>query len=400
MSSGSNLTSVAQIYKRKYSDDEIGDQVMREHPLYQRIRKIGGFTGDSGGKAYLIKTGNPQGVSSTLAAAQASVSGSTGQQPKAVRTVKFGVITLGAEAMMACEGDGAFYDLVTGETDGIIEEYGDSCAFDLYRDGTGARGRVSSINGQVLTLTNADDVRNFKEGMTIVGDNNSSGASPNAGSASVDSIDEDSGTITLEAGGVAAANIIANDYLFRNGDGGACVEGIALCTPLTAPTAGDSFRGIDRSRNVRRLAGVRINDTGNTIEYNIGRAAVAAKQIGRAQDEFYLNPINFFAIQQRQNAKIEYDGGGDITAGVQAIQIPTAAGMLKLVSDADCPTNRGYGMLMKEHYIWHMGDFPHVVRDDGKPSMRQIADDGIEIRIRGWWNYIQRRPGNFSVIAI
>ena len=238
------------------------------------------------------------------------------------------------------------------------------------------------------------------EGMTIVGDNNSSGASPNAGSASVDSIDEDSGTITLEAGGVAAANIIANDYLFRNGDGGACVEGIALCTPLTAPTAGDSFRGIDRSSNVRRLAGVRINDTGNTIEYNIGRAAVAAKQIGRAQDEFYLNPINFFAIQQRQNAKIEYDGGGDITAGVQSIQIPTAAGMLKLVSDADCPTNRGYGMLMKEHYIWHMGEFPHVVRDDGKPSMRQIADDGIEIRIRGWWNYIQRRPGNFSVIAI
>ena len=96
MTSGSNLTSVAQIYKRKYSDDEIGDQVMREHPFYQRIRKVGGFTGDSGGKAYLIKTGNPQGVSSTLAAAQSSVSGSAGKQPRAVRTAKFGVITLDA----------------------------------------------------------------------------------------------------------------------------------------------------------------------------------------------------------------------------------------------------------------------------------------------------------------
>ena len=61
------------------------------------------------GLGHLIKTGNPQGVSSTLAAAQASVSGSAGKQPKAVRTVKFGVITLSAEAMMACEGDGAFY---------------------------------------------------------------------------------------------------------------------------------------------------------------------------------------------------------------------------------------------------------------------------------------------------
>lgn len=400
MASGSNLTSVAQIFKRKYSDDEIGEQVMREHALYQRIRKIGGFTGDANGKAYLIKTGNPQGVSSTLADAQAAASGSKGQQPRATRTSKYGIITLDAEAMEACDGDGAFYDLVTGETDGIIEEFGDSCAFDLYRDGTGARGRVSSINGQVLTLTNADDVRNFKEDMTIQGDNNASGLSPNAGYAAVDSIDEDSGTITLEAGGVAAANIIANDYLFRRGDGGACVEGIALCTPLVAPTSGDSFRGMDRSRNVRRLAGIRVNNTGNTIEYNIGLAAVGAKQIGRAQDEFYLNPLNFFAIQQRQNAKIEYDGGGDIIAGVQSITIPTAAGMLKLISDADCPTDRGYGVRMAEHYLWHLGELPHVVKDDGKPSMRQVDDDGIEIRIRGWWNYIQRRPGNFSVIAI
>jgi hypothetical protein len=151
---------------------------------------------------------------------------------------------------------------------------------------------------------------------------------------------------------------------------------------------------------VRRLAGVRINDTGNTIEYNIGLAAVNARKIGRTQDEFYLNPLNFFAIQQRQNAKIVYEGGNDITAGVQSIQIPTAAGMLKLVSDADCPTDRGYGMRMAEHYLWHLQEFPHVVKDDGKPSMRQVGDDGIEIRIRGWWNYIQRRPGNFSVIAI
>ena len=66
MASGSNQTSVAAIYKVKYSDDEIGTQVEREHPLYQRIRKIGGFTGDANGKAYVIKTGNSQGVSSTL----------------------------------------------------------------------------------------------------------------------------------------------------------------------------------------------------------------------------------------------------------------------------------------------------------------------------------------------
>lgn len=401
MTAGSNQDSVGFIYKRKYDNQTVADMSMREHPLYSRIRKIGGFTGDSGGKAYVIKTGNPQGVSNTFSSAQAAASGSKGKQPRATRSTKYGIITLDGEAMAACEDDGAFWDLVTNETDGIIEELGDSMAFDLYRDGTGARGRISSINGQVLTLTVADDVRNFKEDMTIVGDNNSSGASPNAGSAVVESIDEDSGTITLEAGGVAAANLVNNDYLFRLGDGGTCVEGLALCTPLTAPTAGDSFRGIDRSSNVRRLAGIRINDTGNPIEYNLGLAAVNVKRIAQSQDEVYLNPINFFQISQRANAKVVYEGGGDATIGFQTIQLATAAGMLKLVSDPDCPVNRAYGVRMSEHYLWHLKEFPHVIKDgDGKTAMKSVDEDSIEIRIRAWWNYVQRRPGCFSVVAV
>lgn len=397
---GSNQTSVAFIYKRKYDDQTVADMSMREHPLYARIRKVGGFTGDTGGKAYVIKTGNPQGVSSDFASAQSAASGSKGQQPRATRTTKYGIITLDGEAMAACENGGAFWDLVTNETDGIIEEVGDSMAFDLYRDGSGARGQISSINGNILTLTNADDVRNFKEDMTIVGDDSSGGLTPAAGSATVEAIDEDSGTITVDS--VATANLVANMYLFRKGDGGACVEGIALCTPLTAPTAGDSFRGIDRSVNVRRLAGIRINDTGNTLEYNLGLAAVQVSRIAQRQDEVYLNPIEFFKIAQRQNAKVEYEGnGGDAVIGFQTITLATASGMLKLVSDPDCPTNRAYGVRMSEHYLWHLNDLPHIVRDgDGKTAMKSTDADSIEIRTRCWWNYIQRRPGCFSVVAI
>ena len=182
-----------------------------------------------------------------------------------------------------------------------------------------------------------------------------------------------------------------------------CVQGLALCTPLVAPVFGaDSFRTIDRGSNVRKLAGVRLTGSG-AIEEDIGLLAVKCKQnVKRAFDRFYLNPINFHSVVQRLGARIEYDGGGgEATAGFETIKIATEGGTVGLVSDPDCPTTLGYGVRMSEHFIWHLDEFPHIVRDgDGKTAMKVYNADSIEIRIRAWWNYVQRMPGAFGVLSI
>lgn len=392
-------TDVQYIFKDGYDDSVVGRDVSKDHALFSDITRKGGFNGK--GQFYSIKTGNSQGVGKTVAVGQAAISTTQGEQPYVTRVTQYGFIRLNGEDMMAAPNGGAFYDYVTEQTDSILEEVGNDLALELYGDATGMRGRISSINGQILTLTNAEDVRKFSIGMTIVGDNNASGASPNAGTTTVASIDEDTGTITCAAGGVAAANLIANDYLFRYGDGGVCVQGLALATPLTAPTAGDSFRTIDRSVNVRKLAGVRLTGTGALLE-DIGLLAVKCKQnCRRAFDRFYLNPINFHAAVQTTGAKITYTGGGDgATVGFEAIDVATEGGTVKLVSDPDAPTDLGYGVRMSEHFIWHLGEFPHIVRDAGGPKMQVYNADSIEIRVRAWWNYVQKQPGAFGVLSI
>lgn len=392
-------TEVLYIFKDKYDDDSVVKSITRDHPLLDRIPRKGGFTGK--GEFYSIKTSNTQGVANDIDSARTAASTSLGKQPYLERFAKYGVIQLNGEDMHAAADGGAFYDLVTEQSDSIMEEMGNSMAHDLYGDGSGVRGRVASVNGNILTLTNPDDVRYFPLGMTVIADNNASGASPKVGSTTVTAFDDDTGTVTVA--NAAAANIAQNDYLFRYGENASCLEGLALCTPLVAPTAGDSFRGIDRSTAVRLLAGARIDDTATAIEENIRLAALKVRNNGMRgkQDAFFLNPLSFHTICTRLNAKVVYEGAmSDASVYHETISVVTPAGTLKLISDQDCPTDLGYGVLMAEHAIRHLEGLPHIIRDDGRPSLRLTSGDGIEIQMRAWWNYRQRMPSCFSVISI
>lgn len=396
----SDLSSVAFIYKRKYTDRATSDLAMRDHPLYKMVSKEAGFTGSA--FFYPQRYGNPQGVSGTFSSAQSGAASSKGVQLQASRKTKYGVITLNGEAMAACGDKGAFLDLVTTETDGVLEEMGDNLAFDLYRNGSGLRGRRSSISGEVITLTTADDARNFKVGMTIVADDTITGLSLRSGSAVVASVDETAGTVTLATGGAAAIGSFSdNDYLFRIGDPGTCVEGLSALFPLTTPTPAESFRGIDRSVNPSRLAGVRLDDTATAIEENIGLVGVKIAQQGKRADVAFLNPIKFWEVVRRLNAKVEYqDGGGQADYGFEHVKVHSPAGTIKVYSDPDCPTNRGYVGKLSAIYIKHLRGLPHIVSDDGRPNLRSASADDIEARARCWSNLIGADTACWGVFSI
>lgn len=395
----SDLTTVAYIYKRLYSDKAVGDLAMRNHPLFTKLKKEGGFTGSA--FFYPIRYGNPQGISGDFATAQAGAASSKGKQLQMSRKPKYGVITLDGEAIAAAENDaGAFLELVRQETDGVLEEMGDSLAFDAYRDGSGNRGRRSSIAGNVVTFTVADDARNFKEGLTVIASANANGSAPRTGSTTVASVDEDAGTITLTDQSLITS-FADNDYLFRKGDPTTCMEGLSSLFPLTTPSSGESFRGIDRSTNPSRLAGVRINDTETAIEENAGLVAVKISQLGKKADSLWLNPVNFWTVVKRLNAKVEYqEGGGSATYAFETFKIATPAGTLTAYSDPDCPTNRGYVLNLKTLYLKHLRGLPHIIMDDGIKSLRQTSADGIEARVRGWVNMVCTEPGANGVFAI
>ena len=402
--SASTLTTAAFIFKREYSDHQIADLTLRDHVWYAMIAKEGGFGGDD--FAYPVRYGNPQGVSGSFPRARANAKSSKGKQFKARRTSKFGVVTIDGEAALAAmeKGGGAFMNLLTMETDNVLEEVGDSLAFDFYRDTSGLRGRVASFVGNVATLSDPEDARNFKEGMTVIADDSITGLTPRAGSTFVIAVDEDAGKVEFDDITDITGTMQVNDYLFRDGDPGTCMEGLEVCTPLSAPVRGvDSFRGEDRGVNPTRLAGVRLDDTSLNAEVALGRLAIKHSKIGKSHNinQAFLNPTQFFNAAQRLNAKVEYtSGGGTADYGFQYIMIHTSAGSFKVYSDPDCPMNRGRTTREGSQYIKHLKGLPHVIDLDGNPMLRQNEENGVEARIEAFCNLIQDDPGAQGVCSL
>jgi hypothetical protein len=382
-----DLSTVAYIYKRRYSDRQTTEVATREHATLDQIAKESGFTGSA--FYYPITYGNPQGISGTFTTAQSGAATLKGLQLAASRKKKYGVVTLDGEAIAAARGDkGAFYDLVTRVSDGILEEMGDSLAFDLFRDGNGIRGRGASISTNTITLSNPEDVRNFKVGMTVGASPNATGSSPRTGTTTIAALSRSAGTILLTSA-AAITSLAGTDYLFRAGDVGTCMEGFDAATPLTAPTAGDSFRGVDRSVDVEALSGSRITSA-SIIEEDMGLCAVNISTLGKKVKMGCLYPTKFWQMVRRLNAKVEYqNGGGTANYGFEYVMIHTPAGSLKIFSEPDCPVDKFRLFNPEAHALKTLDEMVHVIRDDGRPSLRSTGADSIEVRVRSMLNYIQ-----------
>lgn len=397
----SNETNVAFVFKKRYSDDQVMDGAMRGHPLTSMIKKRDVMEGEKANYTYAVRISNPQGVSGTFTDAQDKEAGSEGVQFTASRQDTYGLIKLDGPSMRAASkrGKGAFYDLVTLETDGIIEERGDSHSHQLFGDGNATLGRISSISSNLLTLTTADDARNFKLNMTVVADDNIGGGSLRTGSTKVNSVDEDGGKVGLVS--VAAiTGLAANDYLYRIGDPTTGMNGLQEIIPAATPVLGGAtFRGVDRGKHARLLGGVRVNNPGDSLLESAGLCAVKIKQTSTkagAMDKIaVMNPINFWAVARELNAKVTYDGGGKkATYGFEGFDIATPAGVLRAVSDADCPTAYNWVLSMETWYWATLDEWIHVIRDDkNAPFMRVYNADQIELRIRAMGNPVCVLPG-------
>jgi hypothetical protein len=405
MPPASSITTLPFIVKRKYSQRQVGDLTSRGRPWWKIIDKEDGFDGD--GHFYDIVHGNPQGVGGTFPGAKANVGASKGKQLRADTTVRYGYITLDGVSMLKAEskGDAAFLSLVTRETDGILEELADTLAFDLFRDGSGRRGTIASGAGtgvaQVLTLSDPDEARNFKIDMILVASTNANGTSPRAGVAKVVAVNEDAGTVTVDNSGGGGITALANtDHLFRSTENATAMQGMASHLPLTAPTGGDNFRGVDRSGDTRRLAGVRVNAPGDPIEESAGLVGVKIDQVGQQGRLVFTNPINFWAAVKRLNAKVTYDGGGaKASYGFEGIDIYSAAGSMRLVSEPFCPVSLNYVVNPETWYQKHLKGLPHIIMDDTLRHLRMTDDDGVEMRARALCNPCCTKPGANGVFA-
>lgn len=393
------LTDAAYIFKTTYSNEQLGPAIERDHTFLSMVEKKKGGSGAD--YRYPVPYSNPQSVGGTFATTQtaAATSGkSSGEQFVTEPVLKYGVLQIDGPSMLrAGDRKGAFYDLVTGQTDMILDELGSRLAFDLYRDGNGIRGRRSSISGDIVTLTDAKDARNFSVKMPVGADDTSTGLTPRVGTTYVTGVDRQNGKVTLNSA-AAIGSFTDNDYMFVPGDPGTCMDGLSLHFPATAPAAASSFRSVDRSHDVEHLAGSRVIDTGSYWEEVIGLAAVHVQDNGQRPEVAFANPFNVFAMAKRQGAKIEYMPGKTAEVFFQYIVINTPAGAIKVMADPDCPIASSWVGNMDFFHCLYLGpEFIHTVKDAGYEYGIQAAADGIECRFRVDSQTICPRPATWAI---
>ncbi len=393
----SSSTTVAFVFKRRYSDRQAADITTRDHATWMRIAKRQGLGGQD--FVYGVVTGDPQGIANTFAAAQAADEVLKGEQFVCTDVQKYAYMTIDGPSMLRNQANqGKLIDLVTRTIDGGLKGLGYEIAFDLFRSGTGLRGRRASIAGNVVTLDQARDTDNFRRGMTIIASPNANGSSPRVGSAKVVKLDRAGKKITLDDASTITS-FADNDYLFRSGSAQNSIDGMGSCTPLVAPTSGTLFRGVERTNDLEALSGTRLDDPTRFPEEMIGDLAVQLMLMGRRIERATLFPTSFQSMVKRLGAKVTYtEQGGTAKIGFQELMIYASGYAIPVTADQDILPSEVRVWAEDAHEVCYLGDeVVHLIRDDGKVRMRQSGNDGFEVRARFVGNYLQPDTASHGV---
>lgn len=418
---GATTTTIDKILKLVYTSRQIQNLVYKDNPALALIGKQGGFTGRS--HVHALTYRNPLARSAAFATAQgrAGINGASGTDSGYAIDVNFTVsrvrnyamYTIEQEAALASRGDkGAFISAVTQLVDGSLQTFNNDFGRDVYGSGLGEKAQVSAITGAgPYTVTVGEGITQIEVGMELVcstGSTKTAALRNSGGGVIVQTVDRAAGTFTITTN---PDSIAANDWLFIKGDRPAGsttaigsmlkISGFEAWNPLVAPTAGDSFWGVDRSVDVTRLAGHRLDIASYNPEegYIVALAALAREG---------ANPSHIFtSFTDEKNIKLalgsrvdmEYTAVADV--GFEAVRIRGPKGTVKLYADRNAPA--GYSRLIQldTWEVKHLGDFVNKGDALGDGGMaREYQADRFEGRMSFYGNMFCYKPSANMVATL
>jgi hypothetical protein len=294
---------------------------------------------------------------------------------------------------------------MTTEIDGVMRSVGDSISRNLFRDGSGAIGRVnnSSFSTTALDLVTDMDSLNFEVGMVLQLASAKSGGSVRSGTLTVSAVNRGatSSQITLSGNISAGVSAVAqNDYIYQAGDYDSALTGLEGWLPATAPGA-TAFFGQDRTADVSRLAGQRYDgSSGSVIEAIIEGAALAAREGGKP-DYMFTSFADFVNIEKSMNSQVQREvKQSDSVSGYRSLEFYAPHGVVKIVPDKDCPGGLAYMLEMKTWSLMSIGSVVQLTELDGNRVLRQSGDDGVEVRCHSYSQLGCTAPGRNAVVTL
>lgn len=419
-------TTIDKILKYVYTSQALQNAVYNKNPLMAMIPKAGGFNGRSLVHAVTYQNSNARNALFATAQALAGINGATndGYGGTAVdsgfnvdvnftitRVKNYAMYTIEQEALLASKGDnGAFVNAATQLIDGTLQTLRNDFGRDLYWDASGTLGQLTNVATLVFSVGEA--ITQIEKGMMLVASTGSTktaalrGATPTP--MKVLSVNRSAGTFTVDANIDLAAT---GDWLFIAGDRikGAVtthssrikISGLDAWNPITAPTSGDSFFGVDRSVDVTRLAGHRLDISALQPEegYITALAAMAREDADPSHIFTSFTDEKNLKLALGSRVECEYASVGEV--GFESIRLRGPQGTVKIFADRNAPVGYARLLQMDTWQLKHLGDLVNKGDAMGDGGMaREILSDRYEGRFSFYGNLLCLKPSANMVATL
>ncbi len=393
------MTTTAALMNELFPDG-LEPILYEESPSWGMVKKWKKFGGK--GKHMAWEFAPSGGASSVFANAQANKSAGSYERPFITRVKEYALASMDGEAQEASEGDEvAVAEVFETAMNGALYNLNRSVSFNAFRNGGGARGQLaaatSGVGTTTITLTSTSSMQGFEKNMWVnASATDGTSGTVLAGKAQITGVNRTARTLTTTAAwNTLIPGITDSYYLFRDGDFGNVIKGFQAWIPDSAPTAGDSFFGIDRSDDPDRLAGIRYAPGSGTTEEILVAASALAFDFGAKPDLVIMHPLDHANLVNSMSTKnkIEVNAVDKPTIGYKGVELMGATGAMAVLSDPMCQRYKAWMLTQDTWEDWCLGDIPRVLDRDGNKVMREPNADADELRVGGYLQRVCKNPG-------
>jgi len=413
MASGaSNADNIPELLKSIWEDD-VRDFQYEDEVFYGKIQKDESWEGDI--NYVTVKIGSGGGHSSKFDKAQQNRGPSTYKRMAVETADNYAIWSVDNKFISLSRNQkGSLKRALQEATEGAQTKFKRRVVRQLWGTGGGSIGKVSSISTVTLTLTDANDCRNFDIGDVCEfapDDGYTASAGVLSGTRQVVGIDEDAGTVEFDETLATINTLGANDYVFIEGDYANVMKGVPFYITTSEPGTSNipaNAWSMVRTSHPTRLAGHRFTGDQNQIAEEIMNALTKAFKRNINTTDIFLDPdlFNEFAMSlesQRQRPSTEKVGG----VGYTGIEVTTQGGKTCKVwgdpSVRKSPSgNRLVWGLNMDGWVLHSSEaYPMWLTGDGtKKFLTEENANARQGRVGGYAQAYTNAPGDNWVLEL
>lgn len=390
---------------------KLAEPLLKASRLVNRMKKSTDFRGED--KTVHVKVSATGGGGGSFSEALAAQQASKHVRFVVTHRLEYQLFTVEGPAIARSKGNkAALLEILNNESKSARYAYARSVAQKAWGRGGGARGRIANtvFTGAVATLLNTADHVHFEVGLKVgFAADDGTPASP-AGLKgaptylTVTSVDRGAGTVTFDAILSTVSGIAANDYMFRVGDYATAMTGIPGWCPITAPSASESFFGVDRTvYDPQRVSGYRYTaGSGGQMEETLIDAAAEADMCGIDVKGFYVSSRQYAKLLKEMGSSRQRTNKGDGAISYQSLVLvaPNGDGEWDIMGDKDVPDGYGWGLDESEISLETAGSAPDLLNHDGGGPVRQLeGSDAVQGRLGSYGNFFHQNPGNSLIVT-